>query len=137
MDIDERVPGVTFAVEGSSITATSRPGEFLGKVALRGTVTDIPLWEEVVKKLQDRRIYSSNDIGEELRLLLKEEIKQKDEELAQTKRQLHQEEQRHQSDVSRLEAQHRDDQLELSALRIELDRLHAMFAATSGPRLVV
>ena len=69
MEHDENIPGVTFRLlAGNQLPPP--PGNpqiiAMGEVTLSAEITDIEMWGEVLKKLDCLRIYTTEDLAEEM-----------------------------------------------------------------------
>lgn len=78
-------PGVTFHVEHATRT------EQVGRIELHADVTDGPLWDEVVQKLDGFRVYTVRDMQEALMDLMQREHKEEKAALVSGTRSLSQE----------------------------------------------
>jgi hypothetical protein len=56
MDPTDKIPGVTFFVQSSSLRDKQ------GQVQLDATVNDTELWDEVLRRLNGHRIYTVSDL---------------------------------------------------------------------------
>ena len=70
MEPNDKLPGLTFHVESSSLQQKH------GRVQLDATVNDIDLWEEVLKKLDGFRVYTVADLQTALVEILQDDQKQ-------------------------------------------------------------
>ena len=70
MEPNEKLPGLTFHIESSSLQ------EKHGRVQLSASVNDLDLWEEVLKKLDGFRVYTVADLQTALVEILQDEQKE-------------------------------------------------------------
>lgn len=93
MEHDDKIPGVTFAVEDASLfpppPKKGAPKEqqhavALGRVLLSATVNDLDMWKEAVDKLRNLRVYTVEDLATEMIEISQERAKRAEEALART-----------------------------------------------------
>jgi hypothetical protein len=114
MEPNEKLPGLTFHVESSSLQKKH------GRVQLDATVNDIDLWEEVLKKLDGFRVYTVADLHTALVEVLQDDQKQMKEEHDHEVQQMRQELERLRQRCSVLEKYEREAaqmEMELAKLR--------------------
>jgi hypothetical protein len=114
MEPNEKLPGLTFHVEGSSLQKKH------GRVQLDATVNDLDLWDEVLKKLDGFRVYTVSDLQTAMVEILQDDQKQMKESHDQEVQALRQELERLRQRCSVLEQYERDAaqmELELAKLR--------------------
>jgi hypothetical protein len=71
---DERLPGITFHLEESSLGPSSvHKGN--GKITLQADVDDIDMWDKVVHHFSELRIYDAGDFKTELIELMQDDNK--------------------------------------------------------------
>ena len=66
MQHDDKIPGVTFFVEGAHQLPPADEKRHLarGQVTLGAEITDFDVWKEVLEKLNGLRIYTVQDLAE-------------------------------------------------------------------------
>lgn len=113
MEPNEKLPGLTFHVESSSLMDKH------GRVQLDATVNDGALWDEVLKKLNGFRVYTVADLQTALVEVLQEDQKQMKDTYEQHIQSLTQELERARQRISVLEKYER----EAAQLELELAKL--------------
>ena len=78
--VDERIPGVTFRLEDATISAKAGyAGCYTGKISFSAQITAKAhaegMWEDLIRRLECWRVYSSNDVKEELISILQDDLK--------------------------------------------------------------
>jgi hypothetical protein len=73
MEPVNKLPGLTFYVDASSL----KDGH--GSVQLSATVKDFDLWDQVIKKLDNFRVYTVSDLSTAVMEVLQEESKEEKE----------------------------------------------------------
>jgi hypothetical protein len=123
--VDERIPGVTFYLEEATIsdTASAYHQNYVGKVVLSAQVSTegyaAGMWEELVKRLECWRVYSSNDVKEELISMLQDDLKKHNEQ--------------HLAKVTDLSDKLARVRLDKDLISGELAKTKAVLAATAAP----
>jgi hypothetical protein len=113
MEPNEKLPGLTFHVENTSLQDKH------GRVQLDATVNDIGLWDEVLKKLDGFRVYTVADLQTALVEVLQEDQKNMQDGYEQKVQHLTQELERARQRISVLEKYER----EAAQLELELAKL--------------
>jgi len=68
MEHDERIPGVTFRLtRGDKLPPIDpKKQKAMGEVALTAEINDFGVWEEVLERLNGMRIYTTDNLAEEM-----------------------------------------------------------------------
>jgi hypothetical protein len=122
MEPNENIPGVTFYVMRSSLK------ERIGSVVLDATVNDPDLWQEVLTKLNNLRVYTVADLTTAMIEVLQEENKEAKEGHAREVAALREKLERAQQRLSFYEAKERQDK----ELFEELSKLAGSLSSNCG-----
>ncbi len=84
MEHDERLPGVTFRLTRGDLLppADNKKQKALGAVELNAEVNDFDVWKEVLDKLNGMRIYTIENLAEEMVEVAQEKARQLENEMA-------------------------------------------------------
>lgn len=121
MEPMNKLPGLTFYVDASSL----KDGH--GSVRLSATVKDIDLWDQVIKKLNNFRVYTVSDLSTAMVEVLQEESKEVKETHARELADLREKLERAEAALSHYQAKEKEEirlaaelkKLELHSIKVE------------------